>query len=375
MQEMRLTQLVVLCIDVENEAEHIVTDEFKLLDEDFESSVSATFNNHSIYTGLDIKLSVPGLDHNLAYIFHSWCYDILYWKQHNSSTINNPTTIYNLAKSLSHEASPWETIGTNADGWLDPPSRIETLIGDLNDDESAKWQPGFLSRLPAEIRAPIWGYVGMRSAYSSFFLVSRETSKLVGKVRMSGKRSLRIERGDVVRSGVTRFFGSDYVNVLENFGGGARDYKDVLIEEEVKSINVIAGLPGICALQFKGEDWESKWLGTVPNGGQVWYGTLENPGLAIDTIFTVSSAARSFDNGINFIAGFDMSRHQAQRKHTSTTDVGSARLPTPSHRNSYTTRGGDVPTMANADSNEIRVHAVFTTVSWQGSCHRTYILL
>lgn len=365
----------MLCIDVENEAEHIVTDEFKLLNEDFESSVSATFDTHPTYTGLDIKLGVPGLDHNLAYVFHSWCYDILCWKQNNSPTINNPTTIYNLAKSLSHEASPWETIGTNADGWLDPPSRIETLIGDLNDDESAKWQPGFLWRLPAEIRAPIWGYVGMRSAYSSFFLVSKETSELVRKMGKSGKRGLSLGKGDVVRCGVTRFFGSDYIKVLENVERTEKGDNDVLIEEEVKSIKVIAGLPGICALQFKGEDWESKWLGTVPNGGQVWYGTLENPGLAIDTIFTVSFATRSFDNGTNFKAGFDMSRHQAQRKHTSTIDVGSTRLSLTSHGNSHTARRSDVPAMANANPDKIRVHAVPTTVSWQGGCDRTHLLL
>ena len=277
---------VVLCVDLENEADHTITEEFKLLDEDFEGFVLAPFKNHPKYTGVDIRLNVPALENNLAYVFHSWCYDVLRWKTNNS--ILTPTTIYNLAKSLSHEASPWETIGTNADGWLDPPSRVETLIGDLDDEESSKWQPGFLSRLPVEIRAPIWGFVGMRSAYSSFFLVSIETSRLVETLSVGRKQSLRIRRDDVVRWESIRFFGSDYVKLLDNVGGDGRQDADVVIEEDVTSIKVIAGLPGVCALKFVGENWESNWLGHVPNGGQVWYGTLENPGSEIDVIFTVS---------------------------------------------------------------------------------------
>jgi hypothetical protein len=265
-------------VDVYGETDHLITPPFTLKDEDFEASLTTPVSHPEI-DGVVLQLKVPLLDNHLAYVFHSFCYDVLKSKTKDVSS----ETIYQLAKSLSHEASPWETIGTDTNGWLDPPSRIGTLIGDLNDEAARRLQPGFLSRLPAELRAPIWNFVGTRSAYSSFLLVSEETSRLLPLLEQSSQVSITIEEGAFLDYQLINLFGTHYLKSLRN-----DKTKDAIeIKEEVEFIRVIASLPGICALKLVGTTWESDWIGKVPLAGQLWYGTLRDLGPTLYLKLTV----------------------------------------------------------------------------------------
>jgi len=35
---------------------------------------------------------------------------------------------------------------------------------------------------------------------------------------------------------------------------------------------------GICAVKLYGSDWNTSWLGVLPNSGRTWYGCIRRPG-------------------------------------------------------------------------------------------------
>lgn len=258
----------------------MITDPFRVTNSDYDGEKSAKVH-HPRFRGVTLQLKIALLDNILAYVFHSWCYNVLQWK----AGLKDPGIIYRLAKSLSHESSPWETIGLG-DGWLDPPSRIKTLIGDMNNEQSSKLQPGFLSRLPAELRAPIWGFVGTRSAYSSFLLVAEETVRLVPKLEKTGSSILDLSKGSFLSAEKIDIFGTSFLRKISN----AESDSAVQIQEDLTAIRIIASLAGICAMKLVGSTWESEWIGQIPVAGQVWYGTLKSPGSKAEAIFTVSAS-------------------------------------------------------------------------------------
>lgn len=264
----------------------MVTDAFRVTPDDADDSKTVRIQ-HSSYDQVNVELKTAMLNDTLAYVVHSWCYDVLVWKV----GIKDLQVVYELVESLSHESSPWETMGIG-EGWLDAPSRIKTLIGDMNDEDSSKVLPGFLSQLPTELRAQIWGFVGTRSAYSSFLLVGEVTSRLIPLLRrgLPPTGRLFLTKGSFISTQHVNIFGTSYLREVTN-----EILKDaVQIQEEVTSIKIIASLPGICAMKLIGSSWESDWIGQQPVAGQIWHGTLHDPGESVEATFTVSPLFATF---------------------------------------------------------------------------------
>ena len=140
-----------------------------------------------------------------------------------------------------------------------------------------------LSKLPAELRAPIWGFVGTRSAYSSFLLVVEETVRLVPKLEQTDNIMLQLGKGSFISADKINMFGTSYLRRI----GNVESEDAVEIREDLTAIRIIASLAGICAMKLIGSTWESDWIGEKPIAGQIWYGTLKDPGMAAKAIFTV----------------------------------------------------------------------------------------
>lgn len=76
-------------------------------------------------------------------------------------------------------------------------------------------------------------------------------------------------------------FGTNYIQHLsEGFdGGGPNSGFEIL--GVVTGLKFITKFNGICAIKLLGQEWESHWLGEIPNTGRIWYGIIHGllPGI------------------------------------------------------------------------------------------------
>jgi hypothetical protein len=229
-----------------------------------------------------VYFRIASLTSSLAFCFHDWCYTVLRWKIGACDS----SVLYRLTKALSHESSPWETIGQD-DGWIDPPSRIQVLLAGIS--SSTKLQPLLMAKLPTELRVPIWGYVGARAAYSSFLLVAEEASRLTSYLRDKGIVDLSLRKGVYLSSENLSIFGTSYIRTLDIDGESSGA---VPVLDTVTQLKVIASLSGICAIKLIGSKWESDWIGKVPVAGQIWYGATRTLHSVFGATFSVSFNTR-----------------------------------------------------------------------------------
>ncbi|CCD44664.1 predicted protein [Botrytis cinerea T4] len=87
------------------------------------------------------------------------------------------------------------------------------LLSDIT-ELGPKYQPLFLSELPLELRALIWGNVGPSSAYSSFMIVAGETSRLFHQMHRPANLALALYPKSHIVPKMIRIFGTDYTQSL-----------------------------------------------------------------------------------------------------------------------------------------------------------------
>ncbi|KAF7889648.1 uncharacterized protein EAF02_002063 [Botrytis sinoallii] len=210
----------------------------------------------------------PDLDDyvdTFAYCFHDWCYSVLSWKTKQ----NSAKFLFELGRSL-NISTVWEK-PAEWNGPLYPQIDTDALLSKA-DDGSARLQPLFLSRLPAELRSRIWSYVGSEAAYSAFLLVVGETSHLAQQISQPTTQLLPIESNCYVRADFNEVYGTEYIRDLAQdttSSGG------IEILQTVTEIDIVFSVYGICAIRFSGSSWTSEWLGRIPQTGRSWYGTIQ----------------------------------------------------------------------------------------------------
>lgn len=195
-----------------------------------------------------------------AFCFHDWCYSILRWRLGNYSN----ATLHKVCKSLSISPA-WENIA-ESEGCLYDQVVRNNLLSDMA-ELGPKYQPLFLSKLPPELRALIWGYVGPSSAYGSFMIVAGETSRLFYQMHRPAQLALALYAKSNLVPKMIKIFGTDYIQSL------CADSTTIPITESAIacSYKLAIGTHGICAIQIVSEDGSFCWVGKVPTSGLVWY--------------------------------------------------------------------------------------------------------
>ncbi|KAF5872981.1 putative btb poz domain protein [Botrytis fragariae] len=195
-----------------------------------------------------------------AFCFHDWCYSILRWRLGKYSD----ATLHKVCKSLSISPA-WENIAESEACLYDQVVR-NNLLSDMT-ELGPKYQPLFLSKLPLELRALIWGYVGPSSAYSSFMIVASETSRLFYKMHRPAQLALVLYPKSHLVPKMIRIFGTDYIQSL-----CAESTTIPITDSAIAcSYKLAIGTHGICAIQIISEDGSSYWVGKVPASGLLWY--------------------------------------------------------------------------------------------------------
>lgn len=77
-------------------------------------------------------------------------------------------------------------------------------------------------------------------------------------------------------------FGTAYIQDLDN-KEGSKAIPGVVIRLTFAMI-----LDGICAIKVFGIDWDTGWLGDIPNTGCIWYGTIQDIGSSLTCSYNVS---------------------------------------------------------------------------------------
>ncbi|KAF7954430.1 hypothetical protein EAE96_005551 [Botrytis aclada] len=210
----------------------------------------------------------PDLDDPIdtfAYCFHDWCYSVLSWKTKQ----NSAKFLFELGRNL-NTSTVWEKPAE----WNGPlyPQIDSNAILSTADDEFARLQPLFLSRLPVELRSRIWSYVGSEAAYSAFLLVVGEISHLARQISRPTEDLLAIEPNSYIRAVFNEVYGTEYIRDLSQDSTSSGGIK---ILETVIEIDIVSSVHGICAVRFLGSSWTSEWLGRIPQTGHSWYGTIQ----------------------------------------------------------------------------------------------------
>ncbi|ESZ96609.1 hypothetical protein SBOR_2976 [Sclerotinia borealis F-4128] len=219
-------------------------------------------------SGKVVLNSRPDLDFHIdtvAYCFHDWCYSIFDCK----SNQNSAEVLYEMATNFK-VSTAWEN-PAESNGSLYPEFDCDILLSTL-EDASARFQPFFLSKLPLEIRSRIWSYVGFRSAYSAFMLVTGETSRLAQQVSRPNIRELIVKPNCYIGVSSINIYGTTYIR---DFGRHVTSGTRIKISKTVTEIEVVSSVHGICSIRFSGCDWASRWLGRSPKKGRIWYGTIQ----------------------------------------------------------------------------------------------------
>jgi hypothetical protein len=213
-----------------------------------------------------------------AFCFHDWCYSVLIWKLkcHPPKSI-----IYKLVRSLTPTYKAWQNI-PEADSQLDLIGSLQTLIAHANPPLFEPLLP-LISRLPIEVRARIWEYIGLNTPYSAFVLVAGEISRLIRHIESREAYDLALGQGCYLTAKTIMVFGTEYIQRL-SYDRDCKATSKVL--GDVMGLRFIASLGGICAIKVFGVDWETDWLGKVPGRGHFWYGTV-NPYPYLRCIYNV----------------------------------------------------------------------------------------
>ena len=206
-----------------------------------------------------------------AFCFHDWCYLILIWKLQRFPKYIIKSVIYKLVRSLLPSFSLWRNI-CEARQQLDPTSTLQTLVAHA-DHYPHELQPDFMLRLPAEVRAHIWEFVGLSTPSSAFIIVAGETSHLIPYIKSRPTHDLALERGCRLSTKMIRVFGTEYIRglVIDKHHKGTS-----MVLGDVIGLKFVLSLSGICAIKVVGIDWETDWLGKVPGVGYVWHGMMQD---------------------------------------------------------------------------------------------------
>ncbi|TGO44400.1 hypothetical protein BCON_0526g00050 [Botryotinia convoluta] len=195
-----------------------------------------------------------------AFCFHDWCYSILRWRLGKYSD----ATLHKVCKSLSISPA-WENIAESEACLYDQVVR-NNLLSDMT-ELGPKYQHLFLSELPLELRALIWGYVGPSSAYSSFMIVAGETSRLFYQMHHPANLALTLYTKSHLVPKMIKVFDTDCIQSLY-----AESTTIPITDSAIAcSYKLAIGTHGICAIQIISEDGSFYWVGKVPTSGLVWY--------------------------------------------------------------------------------------------------------
>ena len=211
----------------------------------------------------------------IAFCFHNWCYEILMWNVRNCTK----SEIYRLARTLSLYQVASENV--YGDRGLSVSISDHTLRW-LEEKSSCGVYPFFLSQLPPELRHSIWEDVGPRAASNAFALVKEGTSLLVRDLNCSNCRNISLDQGSFISFKMIIVFGTAYIQDLDN-REGSKAIPGVVIR-----LTFAMSLDGICAIKLFGIDWDTGWLGEIPNTGRIWYGTLQDIGSSVTCSYNVS---------------------------------------------------------------------------------------
>ena len=211
----------------------------------------------------------------IAFCFHNWCYEILTWKIRNCTK----SEIYRLARTLSLNQ-------VASENWYGARG-LSACIDDythrwLEEKSPCRVYPFFLSQLPPELKHSIWEYVRPMAASNAFALVEGGTSLLVRALNHSNSRIISLEQGSFISFQMITIFGTAYIQDLDNREGSKA------IPGVVTRLIFAMSLDGICAIKLHGIDWDTGWLGEIPNIGCIWYGTLQDIGSSLTCSYNVS---------------------------------------------------------------------------------------
>ncbi|KAJ8067100.1 hypothetical protein OCU04_004476 [Sclerotinia nivalis] len=204
--------------------------------------------------------SLGNTPHSEAFCFHDWCYSIFRWRVGAFSN----ATFYKVCKSLSISPA-WENT-VESEACIYNTTIINSLLSDTT-ELSPNYQPFFLSKLPAELRARIWEYVGAASAYTSFMIVAGETSRLFHHIHRATDCALTLYPNLHLIPKMIKIFGTDYIQSIH-----ADSVTIPITDQEVACTYKLAiGTHGICAIKVISQYRSSAWIGKVPTSGLVWY--------------------------------------------------------------------------------------------------------
>jgi hypothetical protein len=211
----------------------------------------------------------------MAFCFHNWCYELLMWNVRSCTK----SEIYRLSRTLSLSQLATEN-GCGNHGLLG--SISDDALRWLEEQSSCRIYPFILSQLPTELRRKVWEYVGSRVASNAFALVERGTSLLVSALNSSQSRSISLDQGSFISLKMITVFGTTYLQDLGNREGSKA------IPGVVKRLIFAMSFNGICAIKLFGINWDTAWLGEIPNNECIWYGSLEGIGSTLTCTYNVS---------------------------------------------------------------------------------------
>lgn len=265
----------MLCLDAHGEGSIELTEPARLpdIDDDIDVALTGHLQIQTIEISRDPRVSQKRQTDRLAFCFHDWCYSILIWKLEGCPT----SVIYKLARTLTPDSSIWENICERRHD-LDSASRLQMLA-------SHESQPLFLSRLPVELRTYIWRYIGLMTPYSAFILVAGEVSRLARHLRYPSSRDIILERGSHLSAKMISVFGTEYIQELVMDRDLERNPGSF---EDTTGVKYITSLVGICAIQPFSIDWESDWIGKIPNAQCIWHGMIRGRASTFQCSYNVS---------------------------------------------------------------------------------------
>ena len=146
-------------------------------------------------------------------------------------------------------------------------------------------QPLFLSRLPVELRTYIWRYIGSMTPYSALILVVGEVFRLARHLCYPSSRDIILDQGSHLSVKMISIFGTEYIQELvmdRDLEGNPGSIKDTT------GVKYMTSLGGICAIQLLRNDWESDWIGKIPNVQCIWHGIIRGRASTFQCSYNVS---------------------------------------------------------------------------------------
>jgi hypothetical protein len=128
-----------------------------------------------------------------------------------------------------------------------------------------------LAKLPSELRALVWQFLGTHSPYTSFALVAGETTRLAPQLRRTVRQNIVLSTGSFLFMNQISVFGVLYIRSLST--KDIPDFDDSIhIEAEVEGIEYAASLGGVCALKlfWGSRELEEQISGHDPPSSTVW---------------------------------------------------------------------------------------------------------